>query len=236
MVRALDPLQQLVAAADLRPARDERADDAGAAGVVGILIRVHLDAAIARLLDLLHERHRQAPARRPERLHVRHDAGQVAFFRDPNHFLYGADHADVVVGLVADVALVDTAHLADDLRHRDHFFGLRIAAGRVVQARRQADAPGFHAISGHRDHPVELGRGRCSIGHADDFATNGSMRNVQRDIHADASLLEAGALRPQIRRAAAVRVQRDRGDALRDQLARLLQESRGPGTHANARR
>ncbi len=51
------------------------------------------------------------------------------------------------------------------------------------------------------------------------------MWNVERDVHADAALLEACALRAQIRRAAAVRVQRDRRDALREQLTALLQGS-----------
>ena len=71
------PLHHL-AAAHLRPARHQGADDAGAARLVGILIGEHLHAARARRLDVRDERLRQPPARRPERLHVGDDADEAA--------------------------------------------------------------------------------------------------------------------------------------------------------------
>ena len=135
VLRPLDALQQLRPAADLRPSWNQRADNAGAARLVRVLVGVHFDAAIARLFDLLDERHREAPAPRPERFHVGNDAGQAAFFGNANHFLHGGDDADAVVRLVADVAFVDAAKLADDLRQRDHLLGFRVAARCVVKAR-----------------------------------------------------------------------------------------------------
>ncbi len=65
---------------------------------------------------------------------MRDDAGEVAFLGDADHLLHACHDTDAVVGLVADVALVDAAHLADDLRERNHFLGLRVAPRRVVEA------------------------------------------------------------------------------------------------------
>ena len=80
MLGALNPFQQLRRPADFGPTRNQRADDARAARIVRVLIRIDFDAAVARLFDLLHESHRQAPARRPQRFHVRDNARQMAFF------------------------------------------------------------------------------------------------------------------------------------------------------------
>ena len=55
------------------------------------------------------------------------------------------------------------------------------------------------------------------------------VRDVQRDVDADAALLVAGALSLEIGRTAAVRIEHDRRDALRDQRASFLQRSRKPG-------
>ncbi|OLB63586.1 MAG: hypothetical protein AUI11_00790 [Acidobacteria bacterium 13_2_20CM_2_66_4] len=225
-LRTLDSFQHLRSAADLGPPRDERADDARAARVVRILIGVDFDAALARLPDALDERHRQSPARRPERLHMRDDARQVSFFRDANHFVDGGDDADVEVRLVADVAFVHAAHIADDFRERDDFIDLCVVTWRVIEARRQTDSAGFHPVLRERDHLRELVRARRAIGHAEHLAPNRSMRHVQRDVDADAALLVADPLRPQVHRSAAVRVERDGRDALRDQLPRILQRVR----------
>ena len=47
------------------------------------------------------------------------------------------------------------------------------------------------------------------------------MRHVQRDVHADAALLVAGALHPQVYGAAAVRVDHHGRDSLCNQLTRF---------------
>ena len=218
-----DPLQQLRASACFGPARNQRADDAGAARVVRILICPDLDTAVAGLPDALDERHRQTPAGRPQRLHVGDDAGNVRFLGDPDHLLHGGDHADRVVRLVSDVALVDAAHRAHDLRQRDHLLGRRVAARRVVQPRGEPDAPRLHPVPGHRLHAVKLvGRG-CAVGHPEHCAPNRAVRHVEGDVDADAALLESGPLGSQVGRAAAVRVQRNGRQALREELPAVLQ-------------
>jgi len=49
------------------------------------------------------------------------------------------------------------------------------------------------------------------------------VRDVERHVHADAALFVPGALRTEIGRPGAVRIERDRREALRDQLPRLFQ-------------
>ena len=134
MLRAVDALPQLRRAADFGPSWHERRLEACTARVVRILVGVHLHAAIARLLDAGDECLRQSPARRAQRFHVRDDSREPRLVGDANHFLDRRDDADVVVRFVADVALVDAAELGGHLRERDHFFELRVASGRVVQA------------------------------------------------------------------------------------------------------
>ena len=194
VIRALNPLEHFRPSADLGPPGDQGSDDAGAARGVRILIGVDLNAAVARLVDAFDQRHRQAPARRSKGLHVSDDARKVTFLRNPDHFLDRCNDADVVVRFVADVTFVDAAHLADDSCQRDHFVGRRVAARRVVEAGRQADAAGFHAARARatiRWSSAERGR---AIAHAKYLLTDGAVRNVERDVHADATLLESGAL------------------------------------------
>ena len=178
MVRTVDALAQLRRPADFRPARNERRFEARAARVIRILIGVHLHSAIARLLNVRDERLREAPRARAERLHVRDDSRHLRFLGDADHLVDGRHHSDVVVGFVANVALVDAAELRGHLCQRDHLVELRVAAWGVIQARRQAHCARFHTSARERRHSFELARARRAIGHVEDFAPKRAVRHV----------------------------------------------------------
>src|SRR5437763_13619620 len=131
MVRSVDPLSKLRGAADFRPSRDERGLESRAARIVGILIRVHLDPAVARRLNALHQRLRQPPRTRAERLHVRDDSRQPRFFRHADHLVDRSDAANIVIGLVSDVSLVDDNDLARALPLRGALAPLRARTWRT---------------------------------------------------------------------------------------------------------
>ena len=119
------------------------------------------------------------------------------------------------------MAFVDAAELADDFRERDDFLGGRVTAGGVIESGREADSAGLHAAARELRHALEFLRVRRAIGHAEHFAADRAVRHVQRDVDADAALLEARALRPQVHGAAAIGVDRHGRDPLREQLARF---------------
>ncbi len=222
-LRPAQPRQQGVAAADLRPARHQRADDARAAGAVRILIGIDLHAAGARGLDALDQRQRQAVAGRPERLHVAHDADQAGLFGDGDHFLDRGDDADRVVAFVADVAAVDAAELRRHPCECHDLPGPGVRAGRVVQPARQAERPGPHAAPHQIHHLGDLLGVGVAVGHAHDRLAHRPVRHHQADVEADALARVAPGLRVQVGRPAAVGVDDDRGDALRQHRAAVLE-------------
>ena len=224
---AANAAEQRVAAVDLRPARDQCAADAGAAGVVGILIGVDLHAAGARRLDSLDERHREPVAGGAQRLHVADDADEPAFFGDRDHFLDRRDHADRVVGFIADVAAVDAAELRRHLRHGDHFRRLRVRAGRVVEAAREAESAGAHALPHEIDHLRELLRVGIAIGHAHHGLPDGSVRDHQSHVGTNALLAVSRPLTGEVGRPAAIRVDENRRDPLREDGLPLLERVAG---------
>ena len=222
---AVDPLSQLRRAADLRPPRHERCLEARAAGLVGVLVGIDLNAAVSRLLNIRDQRLRETPARRSERFHVRNDGGQLRLVSDTDDFVDGGHDADRVIGFIADVALVHSAELGCDLRERDHLVDFGVAAGRVVEARRQPYPARFHSGARQCHHPIELGRRRRSIAHAEHLAPDRSVRNVQRDVHADASFVP-GALRGEIHRPASVGIEHNRRQPLGEKLPAFFEAPR----------
>ena len=220
---ATNAAEHRVAAADLRPARHQGADDPGAARVVRILIRVDLHAARARGFDALDERHRQAVARRAERFHVTDDADQARFLGDRDDFLHRRDQADRVVALVTDMAAVDAAELRGHSREGDDLAGFRIGTRGIVQAARQSERACAHALPDQVHHLGDLLGVGVAIRHAHHRLAHRAVRNHQPDVEPDPLLAVARALVAEVRRTATVRIDEDRGDALGEHRLTVLE-------------
>jgi hypothetical protein len=160
---------------------------------------------------------------RPQRLHVRDDTGQTGALGDRDHFVDRRDHADAVVGLVTDVTGVTAAALGRGLGHLDDLGGGGVAAGRVIQAARQAERAGTHPVADEADHPRQLRRRGIAVGHAENLAPHRAVRDHQADVQADAVALVAGALGGEVDRTAAVRIDEHGGDALGQHWLAMLQ-------------
>ena len=135
------------------------------------------------------------------------------------------DDAGVVVAFVADVAGVDAAGLRRDLRQRDHFLGLREAAGRVEQSARQAERarPPCRGATSASSSAARRGVGaRFALPMT--ALPHGAVADEQRDVRADAAPFSSAA------RCAARStgpppsgIGDDGGDALREQRLPLAQ-------------
>ena len=79
-----------------------------------------------------------------------------------------------------------------------------------------------------RRHARELVIGRRAIGEADHLLANRAVRHELADVHADAACLERLALRGEIDGTAAVRIDEDRGDALRKERRRVAKTPASP--------
>ncbi len=204
-------------------ARQQGRAQAGGRGIVGVLIREHLDAARAGLVDPADEREREAPVVRPQRLHVADDADDVRLVGDADHLLHGGDDTDVVVRLVADVAGIEPAERSGDLGQGDHFPRGRVAAGNVEEPAREAERPLLHGAPDEPAHAIEFLGSRRAVRVAHDGAPDGAVSHEQGHVRSETARFEVAALRREIHRATAVGVAHDRRDALRQQRLPLLQ-------------
>ena len=142
---------------------------------------------------------------------------------DGDDFLHRCDDADGVVGFVADVAAVDAAELRRHPGHRDDFAGLRVRTRGVVEAARQPERAGAHALPHDVHHLRELLGVGIAIRHPHHRLANRSVRHHQADVETDALLVVARALRREIGRAAAIRIDEHGRDALREHRLPVLQ-------------
>ena len=88
--------------------------------------------------------------------------------------------------------------------------------------------PASIAVLRDRHHAIQLRWRRRPIRHAEHIASDRTVRHIQGDVDADSARLETRTLGAQVGRAAAVRVQCDRGDALCNQLSSFLERALEP--------
>ncbi len=148
---------------------------------------------------------------------MRHDPREIRLLGHRDHLGDGGLEADRVVRLVSDVARVDTAELSGDPRELDELRGLRVAPGRIERAGREPEGSLLHPGPDEGAHPVELRGVRCSVRHPEHLSPDGAVRYELRGVHPDPVAEEDLALCGEVDGAAAVRVDEDGGDPLREE-------------------
>ncbi|MFN9946608.1 MAG: hypothetical protein ACK56S_07155 [Planctomycetota bacterium] len=146
------------------------------------------------------------------------DAGPLA---DRDRLGDGVEHGVV---LAADVAGVDALVRRDGLGERDEFVGRGVDARHVDQARRHAERARAHALVDERRHARQFASVGRAVRGAEHRAADGAVADEAAVVDADAALLQAREVRPEVLdRAAAVA-----GDHRRDPHAQEV------GTHGFA--
>ena len=167
------------------------------------------------------------------RLEVRGDDARAGLLADLDRFAHGVEQRRrgrsvlarhvpqriaAFAALVRDVDAVDRRQLAREL---DDFVGRAPAAGLVLEPRGQADRAFLQRLPHERAHARDLVRPRrpphVVAHHA---PAHGAVADEQHRVRADAGLLEQRALIGDGPRRAAVLVDDDGGDALRDEVRR----------------
>ncbi|MCY1520891.1 hypothetical protein D9M68_556860 [compost metagenome] len=188
----------------------------------------------ALLLDAPDDVAALALHRHAQRLDVRHVHRQLRLVADADHLVDRALEADVVHGLVADVAVVQAAVRGRHLREFDDLLGLREILRRVEQARRQPERTVAHRAGQVLLHRVHLrGRGGA-VGLAELADAQRPEARVHRDVGADRHGAQLLCLRRDVVAAEAVVADHGRGHALREKgnvqaLARVAREQVGVG-------
>ena len=192
-------------------------------------------------VDPLRRCHRQPPVVGPERLHVADDARDASLLGDANHFLHRRDDADVVVRLRRECGSCRRRRT----RPRRPRARSPPRSSRSCRACRRGRSRG-------RTRPAPLPRrtsariasSSSAVGRAIrpspacTASAHAAMTDEQRDVRPEAALLQRRALRGEIDRTAAVGIDDDRRDALREDRPRLSAARRGSvlRPRANARR
>ena len=94
---------------------------------------------------------------------------------------------------------------------------LGVAPRRVAGPTRQAEAAGLHPLADEGLHFTQLVRARIAIGHAHDLLPSGAAGHQLLHIHTEPVFEQGVLLRRQVHGPAAVRIDDDGGDALRQQ-------------------
>ena len=169
----------------------------------------------------------QPHTRGPGRLNMGHDAGDGGLAGNVDDLLDGRHEAGRVVALVADVTGVEAAVLADHAAQLDHLRDVREGARHIEEPAREAERPLLHAGAHQLAHALDLLRGGVPVLLAHDLRAHRVVPDHLADVEAHAVPEERLALRREAHRAAAVRVDHHRREALRQQGPAVRQLRRG---------
>jgi len=184
--------------------------EAGRAGVVGVLVDADPLAVPARGLHRGQHLLGAAVVGLAGALHVADLHRHAGSFPDVQRL---GDRVEHLVVLVADVARVEAAVGAHDLRQRDQLVGLGVGARHVDQAGRHAEGALAHRHGDEFLHAREFGWGRGAVLGAQHGAAHGAVADQAGVVGADAAALEPGEVGAQVLDRAAAVAGDERGDA-----------------------
>ena len=240
---AEDPLEHLGARAlrrvagrprrPRRPRGNQHGRSVGAAGRVRILVGPHVHAAVAGALNQRDRRRARSPVVLTLGLEMRRDHPRAGLLADLDRLAHRVEQRrgcrpvlaghvpQRIAALAAFVRNVDAVHSRQFLRELHDLVGHAPAARLVLEARRDADRALLQRLPHQRAHLRPLLRRRRPphiVAHHP--AADRAVADQQQGVGADAELLDERPLLRDRPRRAAVLVDDDRGDALRDQVGR----------------
>ncbi len=181
-----ESIEDRAAAALARRIREEDRQ-AGRVGGVGVGIGQHVEAGGARALDRGDRHGLLGPVGPAGRLQVADLDARAALAADAQRFV---DRFEQPGLLVADVRGVELSAPREHARHRDQLVGGRVAAGRVLQAAREARRSLLETLLEHVQHALELGWRQRAVLEARDGPPQRPLAEQQHLVGRDAVRLE----------------------------------------------
>ena len=212
----LEPFQQSLAAAFLRPRREQCGLQAGARGFPRILVGGDILPSGPGAVDRLDDCARRAVGVDTQNLDMGNVDGEPGFTADGQHFLHRLLDADRIGRFVALVGVVGAAAYRCLARQRNDLVRIRKALRNVIQAGRQAERALAHALGHERFHFAQFPLVGSAAGLAQHGAAHWAEAHIGRDIGPEATrfhFIEEGS---DLRRSAAVDAGENRGHSLHE--------------------
>ena len=160
-----------------------------AGGFIRILIGDDVDTFTPRSINHGDNLRCLPPNTFSQRLDMRNHDGQVRLAADLDRFGHCAFQTDVVAVLVAQVAVIDAAHLCGDFCQRNDLVRLREALWNVEQASGHTECALAHSLANEVLFALEFIGSRRAIGHGEHLLAHRAEADEQRRVGADSVLV-----------------------------------------------